>query len=75
LLANHLIRSLLGGIRSSLSRSNRRETVNGREALRPAAAGHSLKPLALYGKHQIFEAATIEGAVLLEFPMIEAPKP
>jgi len=45
-----------------------------RQAARPAAAGHPLKPLALYGKHEILEGATIEGAVILEFPTIEAAK-
>jgi uncharacterized protein (DUF1330 family) len=45
-----------------------------REAARPAAAGHPLKPLAPYGKQEILEGATIEGAVILEFPTIEAAK-
>jgi uncharacterized protein (DUF1330 family) len=45
-----------------------------REASRPAAAGHPLEPLALRGKHEILEGATIEGAVTLEFPTIEGAK-
>jgi uncharacterized protein (DUF1330 family) len=36
-----------------------------REASQPAAEGHPLKPLALCGKHEILEGATIEGAVWL----------
>ena len=45
-----------------------------REKARPAAAGHPLKPLALYGKHEVLEGPAIEGAVVLEFPTIEAAK-
>jgi uncharacterized protein (DUF1330 family) len=45
-----------------------------RETSRPAAAGHPLKALALYGKHETLEGAAIEGAVILEFPTIEAAK-
>jgi uncharacterized protein (DUF1330 family) len=41
---------------------------------RPANAGHPLKPLALYGKHEVLEGPAIEGAVILEFPTIEAAR-
>jgi uncharacterized protein (DUF1330 family) len=37
-------------------------------------AGHPVKPLAAYGKHEVLEGAPIEGAVILEFPTIEAAK-
>jgi uncharacterized protein (DUF1330 family) len=45
-----------------------------REKSRPAANGHPLKPLALYGKHEVLEGPAIEGAVILEFPIIEAAR-
>jgi uncharacterized protein (DUF1330 family) len=37
-------------------------------------AGHAAKPLAVYGKCETLEGAPIEGAVILEFPSIEAAK-
>src|ERR1700733_8986865 len=37
-----------------------------REKGRPAPAGHPVKPLALYGKHEVLEGPAIEGAVVLE---------
>ena len=45
-----------------------------RKKARPAAEGHPLKPLALYGKYETLEGPAIEGAVILEFPSIEAAK-
>jgi uncharacterized protein (DUF1330 family) len=45
-----------------------------REKARPAAAGHPLKPLALYGKYEVLEGPAIEGAVVLEFPTLDAAK-
>jgi uncharacterized protein (DUF1330 family) len=33
-----------------------------------------LKPLALSGKHEVLEGPAIEGAVILEFPTIEAAR-
>jgi uncharacterized protein (DUF1330 family) len=45
-----------------------------REKARPAAQGHPLKPLALYGKYETLEGPAIEGAVILEFPTVEAAK-
>ena len=45
-----------------------------REKARPAAKGHPLKPLALYGKYEVLEGPAIEGAVVLEFPTLEAAK-
>ncbi len=53
---------------------DREEYERYREKARPAAAGHALKPLALYGKHEVLEGPTIEGAVILEFPTLEAAK-
>jgi len=45
-----------------------------REKAGPAAKGHPLKALALYGKHEVLEGPAIEGAVILEFPTVEAAK-
>jgi uncharacterized protein (DUF1330 family) len=45
-----------------------------REKSRPVNASHPLKPLALYGQHEVLEGPAIEGAVILEFPSIEAAK-
>jgi uncharacterized protein (DUF1330 family) len=45
-----------------------------REKARPANAGHALKPLALYGNHETLEGPEIEGAVILEFPSMEAAR-
>jgi uncharacterized protein (DUF1330 family) len=44
------------------------------EKARPAAQGHPLKPLALYGKYEVLEGPAIEGAVVLEFPTAETAK-
>jgi uncharacterized protein (DUF1330 family) len=53
---------------------NREEYELYREKSRPVNASHPLKPLALYGKHEMLEGAAIEGAVILEFPTVEAAK-
>jgi uncharacterized protein (DUF1330 family) len=45
-----------------------------KEKARPAAEGQPLKRLALYGKHETLEGPAIEGAVVLEFPTMEAAK-
>lgn len=45
-----------------------------RAKARPAGAAHALKPLALYGKHEVLEGPAIEGAVILEFESAEAAK-
>ncbi len=45
-----------------------------REQSRSVNASHPLKPLALYGKHEVLEGPAIEGAVILEFPTVEAAK-
>jgi uncharacterized protein (DUF1330 family) len=45
-----------------------------REKSRPVNASHPLKPLALYGQHEVLEGPAIEGAVILEFPSIETAK-
>jgi uncharacterized protein (DUF1330 family) len=37
-------------------------------------AGHTIKPHSVYGKHETLEGAPIEGAVIVEFPSIEAAK-
>jgi uncharacterized protein (DUF1330 family) len=39
-----------------------------------AAQGHPLKPLAIYGSLQPLEGSVIEGAVIIEFPNIEAAR-
>ena len=53
---------------------DREEYERYREKSRPVNASHPLKPLALYGKHEVLEGAAIEGAVILEFPTVEAAK-
>ena len=53
---------------------NPEEYQHYREKARPAAVGHPLKPLAVYGKHEMLEGPAIEGAVILEFPTIDAAK-
>ena len=45
-----------------------------REKSRPVNASHPLKPLALYGRHEVLEGPSIEGAVILEFPTMEAAR-
>jgi uncharacterized protein (DUF1330 family) len=45
-----------------------------RDKARPAAAGHPMKPLALYGAHEVLEGPAIEGAVILEFPTVAAAR-
>ena len=37
-------------------------------------AGHPVKPLVAYGNFEVVEGDAIEGAVLLEFPTMEAAK-
>jgi uncharacterized protein (DUF1330 family) len=53
---------------------NKEEYERYKEKARPANAAHPLKPLALYGKHESLEGAALEGAVILEFPSMEAAK-
>ena len=45
-----------------------------REKSRSVNAAHPLKPLALYGRHEVLEGPAIEGAVILEFPTVEAAR-
>jgi uncharacterized protein (DUF1330 family) len=45
-----------------------------REKSRPVNAGHPLTPLALYGNHETLEGPAIQGAVILEFPTMEAAR-
>ena len=40
----------------------------------PSLAGHEGKPHAYYGKHETLEGAPIDGAVIIEFPTIDAAK-
>jgi len=37
-------------------------------------AGHTVKALSVYGRHETLEGAPIEGSVIVEFPSIEAAK-
>lgn len=53
---------------------NSEEYERYREKSRPVNAGHPLKPLALYGKHEMLEGPAIEGAVILEFPTMDAAR-
>jgi len=45
-----------------------------RDKSRSANASHALKPLALYGTFEMLEGPAIEGAVILEFPSIDAAR-
>lgn len=38
---------------------------------REARAGHNLKPLAFYGRHEVLEGDPVEGVVITEFPTFE----
>jgi uncharacterized protein (DUF1330 family) len=40
----------------------------------PSLAGHTAKPLVVYGKCETLEGAPIEGAVIVEFPTLDAAK-
>src|SRR5579862_6033522 len=40
----------------------------------PTLEGHPVKVLAAYGQHEQLEGPPIEGAVIVEFPTIEAAK-
>jgi uncharacterized protein (DUF1330 family) len=53
---------------------NREEYERYREKSRPVNAAHALKPLTAYGKYEMLEGPGIEGAVILEFPTVEAAK-
>jgi uncharacterized protein (DUF1330 family) len=53
---------------------NPEEFARYREKVGPAAEGHPLKRLAVYGKHETLEGPSIDGAVILEFPTIDAAK-
>jgi uncharacterized protein (DUF1330 family) len=44
------------------------------EAIRGTFAGHEVKLLASYGKHEVLEGDPIEGMVIAEFPTVEAAK-
>jgi uncharacterized protein (DUF1330 family) len=37
-------------------------------------AGHSVKPLAMYGNYEVIEGPGVEGAAILEFPSFEEAK-
>jgi len=45
-----------------------------REKVPAATEGHPRKPLVRYGKFEMLEGPAIEGAVILEFPTMEAAK-
>ena len=42
--------------------------------VRATLAGHPVKILAAYGQHEVLEGPPIEGAVIAEFPTMEAAK-
>jgi len=41
---------------------------------RATLAGHTVKPLAVYGKCETMEGAPVDGAVIMEFPSMDAAK-
>jgi uncharacterized protein (DUF1330 family) len=45
-----------------------------RQKAGPANAAHSVKPLALYGNHEVLEGPAIQGSVILEFPDMDAAR-
>jgi len=42
--------------------------------IRATMAGHSIKMLAAYGRHDVLEGPPVEGVVIAEFPTFEAAK-
>ena len=44
------------------------------EAVPPTLEGHPVRPLALYGAIETLEGPPIEGAVIAEFPTLEAAR-
>ncbi len=53
---------------------NSEEYERYRQTSRLANAAHHLKPLAVYGKLESLEGPAPEGAVILEFPTMEAAR-
>jgi uncharacterized protein (DUF1330 family) len=41
---------------------------------RASGAGHPIKVLAAYGKHEVLEGPAVEGVVVVEFPTFEDAK-
>jgi len=39
-----------------------------------ASAGHNMKPLAIYGRHEVVEGPDVEGVVIVEFADMDAAK-
>lgn len=44
------------------------------EAVPATLEGHPVKPLTIYGQFEMLEGAPIEGAVIAEFPTMEAAR-
>jgi uncharacterized protein (DUF1330 family) len=44
------------------------------EKVRATFAGHEIKVLAAYGKHEVLEGEATEGMVIAEFPSVAAAK-
>ena len=44
------------------------------EAVPPTLEGHPVRPLALYGTIETLEGPALEGAVIAEFPTLEAAR-
>ncbi len=44
------------------------------DKIRATFAGHEIKVLAAYGKHEVLEGDATEGVVIAEFPTFEAAK-
>jgi uncharacterized protein (DUF1330 family) len=44
------------------------------EAVPPTLAGHPVRPLALYGSVESLEGLPVEGAVIAEFPTMDAAR-
>jgi uncharacterized protein (DUF1330 family) len=56
-------------IRDSISDPQEMKTYG--EKSGPSLAGHSVTPLAVYGRFRVMDGSSIEGAVILAFPTFE----
>ncbi|WMT72748.1 DUF1330 domain-containing protein [Bradyrhizobium sp. Ash2021] len=56
-------------IRDSISNPQEMKTYG--EKSGPSLAGHSVTPLAVYGRFRVMDGSPIEGAVILAFPTFE----
>jgi uncharacterized protein (DUF1330 family) len=53
---------------------NQAELERYREKVPAAREGHPMKALVRYGKTEVLEGAAVEGAVIIEFPTMQAAR-